>query len=139
MTDNSEFRLKMFRYTCSRQDSFNAEIWLVYMLSQTPIAMATRYLSTLKCYDCNSSGLLCKVPMCISTLMHAISKDLTSSFLHAGKTSPDQYYIAKLVIQLQSCQQCNPTQNPIRPRFQQQLPRQRFIGSKPFPNQYLQP
>lgn len=106
----------------------------VYMLSQAPIAMATRYLSTLKCYDCNSSGLLCKVPMCISTIMHAISQDSTSSFLHAGKTSPDQYYIAKLVIQLWSCQQCNPTQNAIRPRFQQQPPRQRFLGSKPFPN-----
>lgn len=70
-----QLRLKMFRYTSTRLDSFNGEIWLVYMLSQAPMTMATRSLSTLTCNDCNSSGLLCKVPMCIWTLMHAISQN----------------------------------------------------------------
>lgn len=71
----------------------------------------------------NITSVSCaKYAMCISTFMNVLSQNSPSYLLQAEKTSSDQY------LQFNSRQQRYPSQSPVRPSFQPQHPRQRYMG-----------
>lgn len=109
----------MSKYTSTQYSIGLSRCWTLVVICC--MSSQVRPLSTLKCYEYNFS-LLRKVPMCISTFMNVLSQNSPSYLLKAEKTSSDQY------LQFNSRQQRYPSQSPVRPSFQPQHPRQRYMG-----------
>lgn len=125
-----QFRLKMSKYTSTHWGSVDAELWLLYMSSQVP--MTTQTPSTLKCYDYNFRGSCAKFPCLYQHSCMYCHK--THPRIYCRLERPPKTNITQPNLQFNSRQQRNPSQSPVRPRFQPQLPRQRYMGPRSFPN-----